>query len=73
ILRPQYKKQKQHQAMIDSLDKGAKVVTTGGVHGTIVGIKDKEGILVLQVAKDVRIEVSRSAVSRLAEGKEEKK
>ena len=64
ILRPQHKKQRQQQAMIDALKKGDKIVTSGGIHGTIVGVKEKEGILVLQVAKDVRIEVSRGSVSR---------
>ena len=69
LLRPQYKKQKQQQAMIDALKKGDKVVTSGGIHGTIVGVKEKEGILVIYVAKDVRIEVSRGSVSRLVEAK----
>tara|TARA_Y100000294_G_scaffold122953_1_gene114337 strand:+ start:69 stop:398 length:330 start_codon:yes stop_codon:yes gene_type:complete len=69
ILRLQYRKQKQQQAMIDALKKGDKVVTSGGIHGTIVGVKEKDSILVLQVAKDVRIEVSRGSVSRVAEEK----
>ena len=69
ILRPQHKKQKQQKEMIDALKKGDKVVTSGGIHGTIVGVKEKEGILVLQVAKEVRIEVSRGSVSRVAEEK----
>ena len=70
LIRPQYKKQKEQQSMIDSLKKGDKVVTNGGMHGTIVGVKEKEGILVLQVAKDVKIEVSRGAISKVAEKKE---
>ncbi len=70
ILRPQHKKQKQQQTMIDELKKGDKIVTSGGIHGTIVGLKEKEGILVVQVAKDVRVEISRSSVSRLTEAKE---
>ena len=69
LIRPQVKKQKQQQAMIDSLKKGDKVVTGGGIHGTIVGVKEQDGILVLQVAKDVRIEVSRGSVSRVVESK----
>lgn len=69
IIRPQHKKQKQQQAMVDALKKGDRIVTSGGVHGTIVGIKEKEGILVVQVAKDVRIEVSRGSVSQVAEKK----
>ena len=69
ILRPQHKKQKQQQVMIDALKKGDKVVTSGGIHGTIVGVKEKDGILVLQVAKEVRIEVSRGSVNRKTEEK----
>ncbi len=65
ILRPQHKKQRQQKEMIDALKKGDKIVTSGGIHGTIVGVKEKEGILVVQVAKDVRIEASRGSVSRL--------
>ena len=67
LIRPQYKKQKNQQSMIDALKKGDKVVTNGGIHGTIVGVKDKEGILMVQVAKDVRIEVSRGAISKVTE------
>lgn len=70
ILRPQHKKQKQQQTMIDALKKGDKVVTSGGIHGTIVGVKEKEAILVVQVAKDVRMDVSRASVSRVVEAKE---
>ena len=73
IIRPQQKKQKDHQRMIDELKKGDRVVTSGGVHGTITGIKDKEDILVVQVAKDVQIEVSRGSISRVAERKTGKK
>lgn len=69
IIRPQHKKQKEQQQMIDSLKKGDRVVTSGGVHGTITGIKEKEGILMLQVAKDVQVEVSRGSVSRVVESK----
>jgi preprotein translocase subunit YajC len=73
IIRPQHKKQKEQQQMIDALKKGDRVVTSGGVHGTITGIKEKEGILMIQVAKDVQIEVSRGSVSRVLENKENKK
>ena len=69
LIRPQYKKQKDQQSMIDSLNKGDNVVTNGGIHGTIVGVKEKDSILVVQVAKDVRIEVSRGAISRVTDKK----
>ena len=73
IIRPQHKKQKEQQEMIDALKKGDKVVTSGGVHGTITGIKEKEGILMIQVAKDVQIEVSRGSITKVAKAKEDKK
>ena len=73
IIRPQQKKQKEHQRMVDDLQKGDRVVTSGGVHGTITGVKEKEGILVVQVAKEVQIEVSRGSISRVDEGKSKKK
>lgn len=69
LIRPQHKKQRQQQEMVDSLKKGDKIVTQGGVHGSIVGIKEKEGVLVVQVAKDVRIEISRGSVSRVLDNK----
>lgn len=69
IMRPQQKKQKEQQRMIDALRKGDKVLTSGGFYGTISGIKEKEGTLVLKVARiskeDVEIEVTRSSVSRV--------
>ena len=73
IIRPQQKKQKNQENMINELKKGDRVVTSGGVHGTITGIKEKEGILMVTVAKDVQIEVSRGSISRVAESKARKK
>ena len=69
IFRPQIKKQKAQQAMIEALKKGDRIVTSGGVHGTIVGVKEAAGILVVQVAREVRLEVSKGSVSRVVEEK----
>lgn len=63
ILRPQMKKQKNQQRMIDELEKNDEIVTSGGIHGTILNIKDD--ILVVKIADNVKIEVSRAAVSRV--------
>ncbi len=73
IIRPQQKKQKDQQRMIDDLKKGDRVVTSGGMHGTIIGIKEQEGILMVQVAKEVQIEVSRGSISRVDERNRKKK
>lgn len=63
LIRPQQKKQKQLQRTIEALRKGDRVMTTGGIFGTIAGIKDN--ILVLKIADDVKIEVLKSAVATL--------
>jgi preprotein translocase subunit YajC len=71
ILRPQMKKQKQQQQMIDELEKGDQVVTSGGIHGLIQNIKDD--IIVLKIAENVKIELSRSAVSRVVNKEDDSK
>ena len=63
IIAPQRKQQKETEKMLASLKKGDKVVTSGGIHGVIADLKDPEHIVVLQVAQNVRIDVSRSAVT----------
>ena len=63
ILRPQMKKQKDQQRMIDELEKGDQIITSGGIHGIIQNIKDD--VLVVKIAENVKIEVSRAAVSRV--------
>ncbi len=66
LIRPQMKQQKKKQVMIAALKKGDKVVTIGGLHGTIEGIKEKENVLIVKIADNVKVNVSRSAVSALA-------
>ena len=70
ILRPQMKKQKNQQKMIDELQKGDEIVTSGGIHGTILNLKDD--IIVLKLAENVKIELSRAAVSRVKNKEQEK-
>ncbi len=63
IFRPQAKKQKKHQAMVESLKKGDKIITSGGIYGTISGIKEKEKSLLLKIDDNVKIEISRASVA----------
>ena len=65
ILRPQMKKQKAQQKMVDDLKKGDKIVTSGGIHGVITNLKDD--VLTVRIAENVRVELSRAAVSRVKE------
>ena len=61
IIRPQNKKQKETQKMIDALKKGDKVVTIGGIHGVISSVKDQT--VIVKVDDDAKIEFTRSAVA----------
>lgn len=67
IFRPQAKKQKQHQAMIESIKKGDKIVTAGGIYGTVAGIKEKEKTLIVKIDDNVKVELSRSSVAKKVE------
>ena len=61
LIAPQRKKQKQHDKMIKSLEKGARIKTAGGMFGRITGVKDD--CFVIQVAENVKVEISKEAVS----------
>lgn len=65
LIRPQQKKIKAHQNMVKSLKKGDKVITAGGVHGKIHKIEN-DGSALIEVAPDVKIKVSISSISEMA-------
>jgi preprotein translocase subunit YajC len=58
MIRPQQKRQKEHRDMLAALKKGDQVVTSGGIHGTVVGVKEGEGIVVLRIAESTTIELT---------------
>ena len=60
MIRPQMKRQKEVRKFRESLSKGDKVVTTGGIYGKIVEVK--ETTIVLEIAKDVQIKVDRNGI-----------
>ena len=65
IIRPQQKKQKDHAQMVSRLKKGNRVITSGGLHGTVIGTKND--IVVLKIAENVKVECQSSAVSHVVE------
>ena len=71
IIRPQNKKQKETQKMLSALKKGDKVVTIGGIHGTIQTVREQS--VVLKVDEDTKIEFSRSAISSIVTAAKEDK
>ncbi len=72
LIRPQAKRQRETQKMLQSVQKGDKIVTSGGVHGDVVGVKDNKNTLIVKIADNVKIEVDRSSIGRrLSPGDEE--
>ena len=69
IIRPQQKKQREHQKMLGAVQNGDRVLTSGGLIGNVVGTKEVNGIpiLVLKIAENTKVEVSRSHVHQILE------
>jgi len=68
ILRPQSKKQKAHQHMLQELAKGDRIVTTGGIHGTILKVNESEKTMLVKVTDDVKLTIDVGAISRKGSG-----
>jgi preprotein translocase subunit YajC len=62
LIHPQRKKEKEHDRLVESLQPGDRVVTNGGIHGTITRVED--AVVTVQVADNVRIKVTRAAIGR---------
>ncbi|GAB4180988.1 MAG: hypothetical protein Kow00108_17590 [Calditrichia bacterium] len=67
ILRPQAKKQKEHANMLNSLQKGDKVVTIGGLHGKVVAVYPEKPIMKIKISDGVEVTIDKTAVSRKIE------
>lgn len=63
MIRPQQKKQKEHQAMIRAAKRGDRIVTSGGILGVITKANEADNDVEVEIAKDVKIRVMRNAIS----------
>jgi len=63
LIRPQQRKEKERRAMIDNVKSGDRIVFSGGIMGTVTNVKD--GVFVVKVADNVKIEVARGGVNRV--------
>lgn len=63
FIRPSQQKQKKHSEMIDSLQKGDRIVTQGGIHGKITSIK--KNTVKIRIDRDTEIEVEKSLIGRV--------
>ncbi|MDR2552695.1 MAG: preprotein translocase subunit YajC [Treponema sp.] len=71
IIRPQHKKQKETQKMLEALKKGDRVVSIGGIHGLIQNVREKT--VIVKVDENCKIEFARSAIASVeSQGKAEK-
>lgn len=75
IIMPQRKRQKAVEEMLNNLKMGDRVVTTGGVYGTIVSLREDKRTVQLKISENpvVRIEIARNSIAGLQEGGEEGK
>ncbi len=60
IIRPQQKRAKERDKLLSNIEKGDKIITSGGVHATTVGIEEKT--VLIEIAPNVKIKVERSAI-----------
>ena len=63
LIRPQKKTQDEHKKMIQSLKKNDEVITSGGIHGTILNVKDNT--VTLRVDDNVKIEVQKNSIGSI--------
>jgi len=63
IIRPQQKRSKERTKMLSNIEKGDKVVTSGGLHGTIAGLDEKT--VLLEVHDKLKLKFDRSAISQV--------
>jgi preprotein translocase subunit YajC len=63
LIRPQRKKQKEHETLLKELKKGDRVITSGGMFGTIFAIDDERGRVVIKFGENVKMEFLKSSIA----------
>ena len=63
LIRPQQKKQKQHQRLLSELKKGDNVVTSSGMMGVISSLNEEKNIVVLKIADNTKVEFLKSSIA----------
>ena len=69
VIAPANKQRKKQQEMLSALKKGDRVITTGGIYGTIQGVEPDA--VYLKIAENVKVKVARSAISGLVSSESE--
>ena len=68
LIRPQRKKQKEHEKLLSELKKGDRVVTSGGMFGTVFAIDEDRKIVVLKIGENVKLEFLKSSIAGRVDG-----
>ena len=63
LIRPQQKRAKQHKEMLAAIRRGDKIVTSGGLTGTIVKVVEDNETVEIEIAKDVKVHVVRAMIA----------
>ena len=63
IIRPQQKRAKERQKLLESVKKGDKVITSSGIYGTIAGLDEKT--LLVQIADNVKVKLDRGSITTI--------
>ncbi len=62
LIRPQQKREKERQKLLKGIEKGDRVLTRGGIFGTVVGVKHEDNIAIVKIADEVKVEVAISTI-----------
>ncbi len=75
ILRPQQQQEKKRKEMINQVDRNARVMTTGGMYGTIVSVDKDAGTVLIRLGNDpgVKVEFARTAIAQVLDGADKDK
>ena len=65
IIRPQQQQAKDHRRLVDNLKPGDRVITQGGIHGTVTTIKG--GVVQVKIADNVKVDVTRTAITQVVQ------
>ncbi|TLD43004.1 MAG: Preprotein translocase subunit YajC [Candidatus Jettenia ecosi] len=67
ILRPQKRKERERKDLLSKVKKSDRVVTAGGIHGTITSVRENEVILRIDDTKDIKVKVDRGSIATVLE------
>ena len=70
LIRPNEKKRKQHENLINGVKKGEEIVTSSGIYGTVIKINDNDNTVQLEIAKDISIKILKTSITDIISRKQ---